>query len=251
MRAPTSVLWLYGSWARGDQVGDSDIDVLAVGNLPNRTRLRNLPFAFKSCSISQYSWAEIKQMASYGSLFLHHVNLEGRPLLGTRHGIEKLSRILSGLGPYEHVHHDLESFRQVLKDVRWSGSNDGSPPFELSVLATLIRHAAILGCYILGEPNFARFASLARLGKVIGVDEQQLVRYKTVYQFRLHAEGKCHPPFAASRADIDYWCTFAERVLEGIQEIADGHSSSLPQNAAVRQRRSLRSVEGLFASNSA
>jgi predicted nucleotidyltransferase len=74
----TSEIWLYGSQARGDTDTLSDVDVLVAGEV-DAEALGQLPYSQPQLSVVRYDWDELELMASYGSLFLHHVRLEGRP----------------------------------------------------------------------------------------------------------------------------------------------------------------------------
>src|SRR5438552_4163356 len=95
-----NTLWLYGSYARRDSDSWSDVDLLLVSNselveeglgVEETLRRADLNLAEipelntwvtepSKLSISRYTWNEIEEMASYGSLFLHHLRLEGESL---------------------------------------------------------------------------------------------------------------------------------------------------------------------------
>jgi Nucleotidyltransferase domain len=190
-------IWLYGSYARGDQRPDSDVDVLIAGDdlalmqkveLPNTERL----------SISQYGWDEIEQMAGYGSLFLHHLKREGQPLFESEQ--RRMRRLLGSLGEYQRAGRELDSFRRVLDDVKVSLGDDHSPPFELSVVATAARHASILGCYVTGEPNFGSASAFRQLLPRLGYPGDAVEEFVALYRFR-RADDLLDPPRAESSAD--------------------------------------------------
>ena len=101
-------------------------------------------------SISRYSWDEIRGMARYGSLFLHHIRLEGRPLYEAESCRGRLHATVAELGEYTLARRDIRGFKVVLADIAESLESGGSRVFELSVLATVIRHASILGCWLIG-----------------------------------------------------------------------------------------------------
>src|SRR5215211_6982045 len=146
-------VWLYGSTARGDRAEDSDVDILIAGEGEIDVQSLN-PSSRGDLSLSRYSWAEIENMAQYGSLFPHHIRLEGRPLVESDE--RRLRAILSSLRAYSRASQELDCFSRVLDDVEIALTQDHSVVYELAVVATAARHAAILGCYLIGEPDFGR-----------------------------------------------------------------------------------------------
>ena len=73
-------IWLYGSRARGDAVKDSDVDILVLGSVAE-DKVTSVASQFSGpINLSRYTLAEFAKMASYGSLFLHHIQREGRCL---------------------------------------------------------------------------------------------------------------------------------------------------------------------------
>jgi predicted nucleotidyltransferase len=210
--------WLYGSVARGEVDGLSDIDVLVVGEFEERD-LAQLPYPKERLSIVRYDWAELEHMAAYGSLFLHHVSLEGRPLVVARNG-SRLSTLLDGLPRYVRAHRELASFVTVLEDVERSLARDHSPTYELSVIATALRHACILGCYAIDRPRFGRasafavFLPHAGLGAMVE-DAQHL------YGFRLCEDGRAPAPFDASTKDVSVWLSRARMVVAEVARYLD------------------------------
>ena len=150
MNADYAVL-LYGSQARGDADSISDIDVLVVGSsaVPDDKVVALLPAPRAGCiHTSQYGWSEVEAMGRYGSLFLHHLAAEARPLRFEGRGESRLQAILASLGPYKLAQRDLEAFRLTVRDAE-EGLKLGLPAsFELAVLGGVARHASVLGCYL-------------------------------------------------------------------------------------------------------
>lgn len=206
--------WLYGSVARGDVDGLSDIDVLVAGEFEERD-LAQLPYPEERLSIVRYDWAELEHMASYGSLFLHHVSLEGRPLGVARSG-SRLSTLLDGLPSYVRAQRELASFVTVLEDVERSLGRDHSPTYELSVIATALRHACILGCYAIGRPSFGRSSAFAVFLSHVGLDAV-VEDAQHLYGFRLFEDGRSPAPFDASTEDVRFWLRRARMVVAEVE----------------------------------
>lgn len=210
-------IWLYGSSARGDRDQLSDVDLLVIGEgevdlgglgLPSRERI----------SASRYGWEEIEQMASYGSLFLHHIRVEGQPILETRE--HRLRGLLYSLGPYARAERELTSFSMVLDDVERSLEGDYSVPFELSVVATALRHATILGCYLAGEPNFGHASAFKALLPKLGYSNEFIDEAIWLYSFRRADDDGRVRDATASSADVKLWVERVRLIIEQVGAIA-------------------------------
>ena len=163
--------WLYGSHSRGDADAYSDVDILLVSDGRSLSRNVVLPNGLgEGKKVSRYSWMEIVGMAKYGSLFLHHVRLEGKPLYEEDECRGTLCGILESMPKYQKGARDVKGFKTVLDDVRVALQSQCDEPFELSVLATVIRHASILLCWIHGMPQFGRTRPVRLAGSIIGVE---------------------------------------------------------------------------------
>ena len=215
-------VWVYGSVARGDADRVSDFDVLVVG--PESGELGTVMMAAGICrdeaSISRYSWDEVVGMAKYGSLFLHHVRLEGRTVYESDTCKGRLRTILSELGEYALAPRDVRGFKTVLGDVAESLRQGGAEAFELSVLGTVIRHASILGCWLLGKPTFGRLAPVESFAAAAGMGGC-MADFERLYMYRLYCDGRLdrgtlRPVVAGT------WLHRARRLVEGLEEIVDG-----------------------------
>lgn len=177
----SSEIWLFGSVARGDLDARSDVDVLIAGPAEG-AGLDELAYPSEALSVVQYSWSELEHMAGYGSLFLQHVRAEGRPVVAATPS--RLRALMATMSSYSRADRELTSFVRVLDDVERSLSADHSPAFELSVIATALRHACILGCNAIGRPTFGRNSAfevfLESAGRPDLVSPAQ-----RVYEFRL------------------------------------------------------------------
>lgn len=216
-------LWLYGSHARGNSDKFSDLDVLFVSSGEgNHCPMQDLSDFAASPSISRYSWREVERMAQYGSLFLRHVQLEGRRVRETGSAKGRLSTILSTLGPYQLATRDLVGFRTVLSDASESlRSGAASLFFEVSTIATVFRHASILGCSLSGTPCFSRIEPVSQVVSGWRLPKKWADEFPRLYQYRLYADGRVARVNPPSNSFAWTWCRRTRRLLEKLQQQVD------------------------------
>lgn len=212
--------WLYGSVARGTHSPRSDLDVLCVGDeAPSDGFLdqvsRGLPQR-KYLAPKSYSWREIEGMASYGSLFLLHLKLEARPL-NVDAGQSRLAPLLHDLPPYQLEKRDIAGFWDALNDVEWSLSDSGDIGFELAVIATIIRHCSILGCYKLGLAEFSTGRSVPVAFGAVGLASHASGAL-ALYDFRLAESRGYDAPFMTP-ALAEEWLAIARQFVERTGEL--------------------------------
>lgn len=220
MIARGSEIWLYGSYARGDFDERSDIDVLVVGpHTPDMLTTLSRRFGHR-LSVSAYTWEEIAKMKKDGSLFLLHLHREGRFLESSSGEESLLAGQLEALPSYRHVVRDLRSFVEAVDDVAESISFDFSLAFELSILATVFRHASVLGCYVIGQPTFGRNRPVLTFGCHAGLDKKLMNQILGLYEFRLEsARGSgLLDGFEWDQSSVEEWINTAYCYLELVKE---------------------------------
>lgn len=209
-------VWLYGSAARGDSDDVSDVDLLVLADSDEPVEPPAIDFG-APVSVSQYTWAEVEAMVGYGSLFLHHVKEEGRALV--EEDPPRLRELLARLPPYARARQELDSFEQVVADVRAAVEDDYSPQFELAVLATAARHAAILGCYLIGTPRFGRREPFAVLLPRLGYGAPGLADFERLYAYRV-SENRGEVAVIDRRDDVPGWLPRVETLIRKVRESA-------------------------------
>ena len=218
-----TAVWIYGSHARGDADELSDFDLLAISDQEVSVEVVNrLLEAPRVPSLTHYSWDEIGAMASYGSLFLRHLQLEGRAAFESPDAKGKLARILSLVGDYKFASRDVSGFRSVVQDVRASLRDGGSPAFEMSVLGTVVRHASILGCAVSGSYCFSRCEPVAKVVAEWGLPGEVSGEFPALYQYRICVERREIPMPIATKRDAVRWSNRADSLVDALETRVDG-----------------------------
>lgn len=210
-------VWMYGSRARGDADSLSDTDLLVVGD-PEFDATSLVPaWVGKDVNLSRYSWSEIEAMRSYGSLFLHHLAAEGQCLAAVPAWSAHLSALLKDMPPFMRAQDDIRGFRAAVTESYESLRGGGWPDFECEVVATVARHAAILGSYCIGEPSFGREEPFWVVGRALGYSADRicaLVGPATAW--RKHTRACDESDFA-----VEDWVTRVAQFVNDLEVIVD------------------------------
>jgi predicted nucleotidyltransferase len=217
-------IWVYGSRARGDADALSDTDVLVVAEPETDVDGLVADLHYPHISLSRYSWCEMEAMWAYGSLYLHHLRLEGQRVRPAPRDPERLASLIAGVPPFGRATEDLEGFRQAVEEAAGSLSSGGWPDLECEVAATVARHAAILGAYCAGHPVFGRELPFDVAGTALGYTADAIERLATpATAWRKHLPSR--------RDDHDAiveWLARVKAFLEDLGPLIDGYRPLLP-----------------------
>ena len=220
-------LWLYGSRARGDADGESDTDVLVIADEGRAG----------DGWISGYEHASVSHSLQDIALrlaVLDHVKRDGRRLDSKGCAARRFDALLSDLPPYRRARSDLHGFKVAIADCRQSVADGGWPDYELEVAVTVMRHAALLGCYCAGCPDYGREATFSTIGGVLGYPESVVRRFQTSY--RKHRRGARHRPDpVACSQEVPAVLDLADRLLADLEEVITGYERA-PETTSCDSR---------------
>ena len=181
---------LYGSYGRGDAVSDSDVDVCVFTAIERtrteeaiRDQVPNLPN--KPLNLVVYSQEAVHAMLDYGSLFLWHIKLEGKVLLGH----EYVESLMKELKPFVRHHDEILYHKDLLLDIEDAVNSSWTPnELDLSLLFTISRNTCMILSHKRGEPVFDRYEcykTARRLCPDLPLTSQTffyLSKWKTIYE---------------------------------------------------------------------
>ncbi|MDG4835317.1 hypothetical protein O7631_02160 [Micromonospora sp. WMMD967] len=171
--------------------------------------------------MSQYKWEEFRAMHANGSPFIAHLNLEGKVIGGNGTGIDRYQQLLRRIPPYRRGREDVQSFELSLTDVRSAiRLQDSTPEFELAAIATTIRHAAILGCYLLGDPRFGRHTAVQHFCHRMQLPPEISEEFPELYTYRMSLARLRPWPVGASFAMSRRWVERADILVREVSRLA-------------------------------
>lgn len=156
-------LWLFGSYARGDECPDSDVDILVVsGSPPNEgvlTRYLLQRNIVGSLSYSHYTRPGLAHLLDQGALFAWHLRLEAHAIAENSNW---LADALNRIAPYRAFQKDLRVLQVMVDETLDSLIADHHTlALEASILGVALRNVAMMISFVVGKPAFSSNAIFA------------------------------------------------------------------------------------------
>jgi hypothetical protein len=110
----------------------------------------------------------------------------------------------------------------VVADVREELAHGSPVTYELAVLGTVIRHASVLGCYLLGHPCFGRTEPVRRFSEAVALPRDFTNGFMRVYSYRLALEGRRSQVDRANQPEPKEWVGWAECIVDRLGDLCHG-----------------------------
>lgn len=196
--------------------------MVVVGDMNREVERLLARLPYPRLQIAYYAWAEVEAMRDYGSLYLHHLATEGRRIVADGDE-DRFRSILADLPPFARAQSDLDGFRRVFVECCHSMSAGGWPDFECEVIASVVRHAAILGAYCMGSPAFGREQPFKVVANRLGYAREEVrALVLPASAWRLKQPGD-HTQSDA----VDTWIACVEQFLTELEEVVNDYSRVL------------------------
>ena len=147
IRPPFTALFLYGSHARGDAEGTSDVDVLQV------TPVHTAPYTVGSVNVTCYTFDQLLRLARRGGLFARHLVEEALPLTDPQDLLGTLKSAYIAPQTYHGVMNEVRGCAPLL-DVEESQFNENVEGLS-SLLGYLVRTYLYASAFDQGAHSFA------------------------------------------------------------------------------------------------
>ena len=219
-------VWLYGSRARGDADRRSDTDLLVIGDDASGLAAVSCACPGPEPHVSFYTWHEVADLQSYGSLFLHHIRLEAVRICGSRRYPARFPQLLASLPPFTRAGVDLTNFRVAFEECSTSLAQGGWPDLEFQILATVARHAAILASHCIGHSTFGRTKPFHVWGRHAGwrrADVDALAAGSVAYRFLPLGADE----WTAHELTTHAWLALLDRLLREMEVPIAQHEATL------------------------
>lgn len=183
----------FGSTARGEADEYSDRDICIVIDKLTSTIDQVVEIGSNQVGINEleetefiiYEDSALGHMLEKGSLFLWHIKLEGKVLLGEDYFSSKicmLKEFNNYEGKFEHyysMYKDLEESIKIIPIIT---------TFDFSVLFTIVRNLSILVCFKLRRPAFGREDAFIKVKDHYGDIGLNLQEYQNLLKCKLSYE---------------------------------------------------------------
>lgn len=217
-------IWLFGSYARGEQDQYSDIDLLIVIQDCDDEEYKRIKMQLSQELgmplewLSLYEIHKIREMAAQGSYFMWHIRQEGRLLYAKG---DFLRDILAELPEYQNAMQDLEDYSIICNDIRCNLLEKYVDiTYELSVLASIIRNTSMTVDFLEGKMSFGRVQAVEICNAILkGRCNIPIKEYERLYTNRLYMTGKADTYARMTINDVAEWLNKAEHLILCAKEI--------------------------------
>ncbi len=210
-----NAVMLFGSWARGENDGYSDMDILIVTEkvVQNKYKLYKDNCILNEKWLSVYTKGSLLRLKRYSSLFLWHLKMEGI-ILYQKDGF--LGKLLEQLPVYTKTPDDLEQYQCICNDIEDIITKENCTyEYELALLAAIIRNTCIAYCYGHGKMIFGRNSPIEYVlnkNPLFTLESyQELYRYRSEFQLTKKCNKKIHGSY------VKEWLRVANILLEYVR----------------------------------
>ena len=164
----------FGSAARRDGDGFSDLDYLIVGDDGGHIRGRKAWLQERGFSVADYTWVRLEKLSSAKTLFLIHLKLESRITIDTE---GRLNSLLCCVQPKTNYCTDYRDSLVLFDPLRAVPNHPRGFAWAADALAVAFRNSAILQLASDGEFIFSMNKIITRLrarGLITGQQQEDL-----------------------------------------------------------------------------
>ena len=174
---------VYGSWARGTNDNNSDIDIFVICKLDTDRILNKIETSIARAltgyetDISIYDSEKFETLLECGSLYLHHIYEEGVIIYVSDKKYTK-EYLFGKLREFRGISEDILLYDRMLKQTAKSIRAHNTNYFDINILALLARNTMILICYYLKKPQYGKYEVYETCCELLG---EKFVFDKNIY----------------------------------------------------------------------
>lgn len=180
---------MFGSYARGDYNNYSDFDLCLFTKDESKLNVNELNIEKivdkannAHLNLIIYPQSILNQMLVYGSLFLWHLNFEGKVLYGN----EFLQEQFKNLNSFDKHLEELDYHNKLFKDLIVNYNKIGFVSyFDYSLLFTITRNVCIILSHKYNIPKFGRFDCYSTVKKLFPDLPVSISEYEYLSNFKI------------------------------------------------------------------
>lgn len=198
-----AAVMLFGSWARGDQTGASDTDLLMLtteSGPPRHSMMGNV-------SLSIYARSDFAARAAAGDLFAWHVLFEGRPIYDPAQRFATLRKQFRLKSDYSaEIGHGIGVAWLIVRfGSRYAASSLAARRAAWAVRTVLIAKTAEAGRPRFAANDLAEFASIDAVPRLINQKRCVGLSHEAISDLAVFLDwAKVPDPGAGARSEEEY-----------------------------------------------